>query len=186
MPNTIIFLNGFAIPPFLAKTGFVWDDSIWKDYNRVYNTSKVPISDNMVERELNRLSELISKYENPIVAGHSLGAWWAANLAAHTQFNIKKLVLLTPLGDTTHYPILNISNKYHLPLKEQSKICYGKEKTLLIYSSMDLIVPHKKHCPSLIKMFNPTVYSLLGGHLFQLNHKAGLSFMKKWIESKYI
>lgn len=184
MKQTIIFLNGFAVPIWLSKTRFVWHDALWKDYNRVYNTSKVPLSDWMVEDELHRLDKLISQFENPIVAGHSLGAWWAANLACHTQFKIKRLVFWTPLGDTDSYPIFNVSRKFHPPLREHNKFCFGKKKSLLVHSTMDLIVPHKNHTPGLIKMFDPSIYSLFGGHLFQLNHKAGLSFMKKWIESE--
>lgn len=181
--SDIIFLNGFAIPIALSKTRFVWNDSIWKDYNRVYNTSRVPLSDKMVEYELDRLTDIINQFDNPIVAGHSLGAWWAANLACHAQSRIKKLVLWTPLGDASHYPIFNVSQKFHPELRKHNKMCYGKQKTLLVHSTMDLIVPAYRHTPGLIKMFDPTIYTLYGGHIFQINHKAGLSFMKKWVES---
>ena len=184
MSKTIIFLNGFAIPVALAKTKFVWDDLLWKNYNRVYSTSKIPLSDQMVEAELDRLSELISQYDEPIIAGHSLGAWWAANLACSSQFKIKKLVFLTPLGDITNYPIFNISSKFHLPTKCPHKLYHGNDKSLLIQSTMDLIVPSYNHSPAIIDIFNPTIFSLFGGHLFQLNHNEGLSFMKRWIEKE--
>lgn len=180
--KTIIFLNGFAVPVWLSKTNFVWNDNLWKDYNRVYYTSKVPTSDFMVEDEIFNLEKLISKYDNPIIVGQSLGAWWAANLACHTKQLLNKVVLWTPLNNHTIYPIFMASDKY-IPYSNNT-INKGNNKILLCYGSHDLIVPQKDHTPNLIETFDPYIYKLYGGHLFQINHKNGLLFMKKWIESK--
>lgn len=184
MKRTIIFLNGFAVPIGLSKTKFVWDDSIWKDYNRLYYTSKIPTSDQMVARELDNLANIISQYDNPIVAGHSLGSWWATNLAAHNQFKTNKMVLWTPLGDHRPYPIFNATHNYVPHMRDINPNNCGKNKVLLTYASHDLIVPPKKHISGMIKTLNPTIYKLYGGHIFQINHKDGLSFMKEWVESE--
>jgi hypothetical protein len=180
--KTIIFLNGFAVPKFLAKTKLFWNDHFWEGYNRIYYTSKVPTSDKMVKEELDNLKKLISQYDEPIVAGHSLGAWWAANLACQDDFKTTKMVFWTPLGNHLAYPIFTASSE-HLPLfKFPPTTNCGKDKVLLCYSSSDLIVPHNKHTPGLIESFSPKLYKLYGGHAFQINHKDGLSFMKNWIE----
>lgn len=184
MKKTIIFLSGFAVPISLAKTKFIWDDPFWKDYDRLYYTSKIPYSDKMVERELYNLSHLVSHFDNPIVAGQSLGAWWLANLACQDQCKINKAVLWTPLGDHRPFPIFNVSERFVPGNRPINPYNYGKDKVLLSYSVYDLIVPYKKHTPNLIKMFNPNIYKLYGGHALQINHKDGLSFMKEWVEPK--
>lgn len=183
MKKTIIFLNGFAVPVGLSKTKYVWNHSLWKEYNTIYYTSKVPLSDEMVEEELDNLLKLSENFENPIIAGHSLGAWWASNLACLNQFKTSKMVLWTPLGNHMAYPIFNASSRFLPGNKLPSPDNRGDKKVLLCYGSHDLIVPSNKHTPNLIKLFNPLLYKLYGGHLYQVNHQDGLLLMKKWIES---
>lgn len=182
MKRTIIFISGFMIPKFLAKSKFVWDDSLWKDYNRVYITSRIPLSDYMVREELINLSQLIGSYDNVTVAGQSLGAWWAANLACRPESKIKKLVMWTPLGDANAYPIFNVSRLYHPPYLVPNKNSVGPHRSIVFGGNNDFIVPPQHHCLDLIKFFDASSYSLSGGHFFQSNHKAGLNFMKDWIE----
>lgn len=182
MNRTIIFLSGFMVPKFVSKTKFVWDDNLWKDYNRIYINSKVPSSDQMVENELLKLIKLINSYDNVTVAGQSLGAWWAANLACRPKSKINKLVMWTPLTDTSVYPIFNVSNLYYPPYLTANKNNIGLHKSIVFSANHDLIVPAKYHCLDLIKSFNAYNYVLNGGHLLQSNHKAGLNFMKDWIE----
>jgi pimeloyl-ACP methyl ester carboxylesterase len=182
MDRTIIFISGFAVPTWLAKTRFVWDDSLWKDYRRIYLPSRTPLSDNMVERELDKLCHLTHLFPNVTLAGQSLGAWWAANLACHPQSKIKKLALWTPLGDANAYPIFNVTQRHHPSNKTANKRNVGPHHAAIFCAKNDLIVPPKEHSLPLISQFEPTVYRLDGGHLLQSNHKAGLIFMKDWIE----
>ena len=182
MARTIIFINGFAVPIFLGKSRFVWDDKFWKGYNRIYLTSAVPISDTMVTCELNRLAKLTQQFDKPIVAGQSLGAWWAANLACHPKSNIDKMVLWTPLGDTQAYPIFRTSDTHHPVFKKPNSQNVGPHKALVAYGNKDLIVPAEYHATDFIRHFDAMTYELDGGHFYQSNHKRGLSFMKDWIE----
>jgi pimeloyl-ACP methyl ester carboxylesterase len=182
MKRTIIFLSGFMVPNILAKTRFVWDDSIWKDYHRIYMPSKTPTSDYMVAKELDRLSGIVNAYPNVTFAGQSLGAWWGANLACRPESKIKKLALWIPLGDAQAYPIFNASRTYHPPHLIPNQNSIGPHRTIVYYGKRDFIVPPKNHCFDLIKLFNAESYPLDGGHFFQINHKAGLNFMKDWIE----
>jgi pimeloyl-ACP methyl ester carboxylesterase len=182
MARTIIFISGFAVPKWLAKTRFVWENSLWEGYRKIYLPSRTPLSDGMVERELDNLCSLVNQYPNVTLAGQSLGAWWAANLACHPQSKIKKLVLWTPLGDANAYPIFNVTARHHPPFKIPNKHNVGPHKTAVFCAKDDLIVPPREHAADLITQFQPTVYRLDGGHLLQSNHKAGLIFMKDWIE----
>lgn len=181
--RTIIFLNGIGCPITLAKSPFVWHDSQWTEYNRIYQYSRVPTSDTMVERELSRLSQLISQYDNPIIAGHSLGAWWAANLACRPSVSMDRMVLFSPLGTANTYPIFNVSNRYDPAQLHPNPEIVGPHKSLVFYGNMDIIVPHKTHALPLIKKFQPTTYVLKGGHFLQANHLQSIQFMKEWIES---
>lgn len=180
--KTIIFISGFMVPKLLAKSKFVWEDSMWKDYRRIHIPSKTPLSDTMVDRELDRLCHLVNMFPNAIVAGHSLGAWWAANLACHPQSKIKKLVFWTPLSDTVAYPIFNVTNRHYPVYKSPNAHNVGPHKTLTFEAVNDFIVPPKDHSFQLNNHFKGTLYRLKGGHFFQSNHKAGLLFMKDWVE----
>lgn len=182
--QTIIFLSGFAIPNWLSKTKFIWNKPFWENYNCIFLTSKIPISDNMVERELYKLSYLTQKIPNAIVAGHSLGAWWAGNLACHPESKIQKLILWTPLGDTTAYPIFNVTKRFNPIYNIPNKKNVGGDKALLISAKNDLVVPAHKHAHLFMTPFKPTTYELDGGHFYQKNHKEALQFMKKWIMLK--
>lgn len=178
--KTLIFLSGFAVPNWLSKSHFVWDDYFWKDYQRIYIPSKTPISDNMVSRELDNLSNIINKYNNPVVIGQSLGGWWAANLGCQPNVNINKLVLWTPVCHADYYPIFNIT-KRHNPLLKTNAI-QGPHKVLISYAYNDWLVPYEQHALPLLNKFGGMIYRLNGGHWLQKNHKFGLSFMKEWIE----
>ena len=182
MQRTIIFLSGFTIPTWLAKTKYIWDDSLWKDYQKIYISSKTPISDGMVDRELDSLCELVNRFPNVTLAGMSLGAWWAANLASHPESKIKKMVLWTPLGDANAYSIFNVTRRHHPTNKIPNKHNVGPHRSALFLAKYDWIVPAHDHTPDLITKFDPTIYKLDGGHVYQPNHKPGLLFMKDWIE----
>lgn len=181
--RTIIFLNGIGCPITLGKSPFVWHDAKWEGYNRIYQYSLVPTSDAMVEKELSRLSSLISRYDKPILAGHSLGAWWAANLACRSSIDIDRLVLYSPLGTANTYPIFNVSNSYNPGHLLPNPEIIGHHKSLLFYGNLDLIVPYKTHSIPLIDKFNPTTYVLKGGHFLQVNHLQSIRFMRNWIEN---
>ena len=180
--RTIIFLNGFMVPKKLATSKFVWDDSMWGDYRRIYLPSKTPLSDSMVDRELDRLCYLVNLFPNTIVAGHSLGAWWAANLACHPQAKIDKLVFWTPLADTKDYPIFNVTHRHHPMRKTPHPHNVGPHKTLSFEAQYDFIVPPREHSYHLNNHFKGSLYRLKGGHFFQSNHRAGLIYMKDWLE----
>jgi hypothetical protein len=73
--KTIIFMSGIFVPKWLAKSKFIWDKSNWEDYHCIWLNSKIPYSDMMVAQELDKLENLILKYPDATLAGHSLGAW---------------------------------------------------------------------------------------------------------------
>lgn len=120
MSKTIIFLSGFCVPQFVSQSKFVWNKPFWSDYQCIWFSSKTPTSDHMVEQELDRLEELMKQHPGAILAGHSLGGWWAANLALRNQFLINKMVLWTPLCDTMEYPIFNVTPRYN-PINQIDK-----------------------------------------------------------------
>lgn len=155
---------------------------MWREYRCLWLDSKTPINDWMVEKELDRLQFLLKIFPDAVVAGHSLGAWWAANLALRPEVIIKKLVLWTPLGDTSAYPIFNVSRRYHPPLQKVNPFNHGPHRVLIGSAKHDLIVPPDEHSAQLLKQFDAMPYHLNGGHIYQTNHKAGLKFMKDWIE----
>lgn len=180
--QTIIFLSGWRLPEFVSKSSLFFNDSFWKGYNRVYYKSKSPISDQMVNQELSNLVELINNYKDTVVIGHSLGAWWAANLACHPQTKINKLALWTPLGNTKDFPIFNLTTIQE-PINKITNIHnIGINKTFITYAKYDLIVPYKNHAIPLINKFNATSLSLNGGHTWQKDHNKGLLQLKQWIE----
>lgn len=180
--RTIIFLSGFAVPQIVSKTRFVWHDSFWKDYNRIYLTSKVPTSDDMVEKEIDRLSRFTQRFDKPIVAGHSLGGWWAAHMACHYPSNIDKMVLWTPMEDHQFYPIFPVSSRLRPLNRQPNSVNMGFDKTLVFAGQYDWIVPPVTHAHPLANHFDATTFRLNGDHFFQTNHQAGLSYMKDWIE----
>lgn len=182
MNKTIIFISGWQIPKSVAQSKFVWDKTLWRDYRCLWLDSKTPINDWMVEKELDRLAYLLKVFPDATVAGHSLGGWWSANLALRPEILIKKLVLWTPLGDTSTYPIFNVSKRFHPPLQPINPLNRGPQKALVFYAKNDLIVPPDDHSLQLLKQFDAMPYKLKGGHLFQFNHGAGLRYMKDWIE----
>ena len=177
--KTIIFLSGLAVSKSLAKSSLVWNDSLWKDYNRIYYTSLLPTSDQMVINELKNLSNLYFKHPDAYFVGHSLGAWWLANLVNEPYIDIRKMVLMTPLVDTKYYPIFNVTEKFN-PIFRGKKL-YGLDKVCILPANKDLVVSPRHHADLLIQYLNAIVYVLDGGHLYQHNHLLGLEFMKYWL-----
>lgn len=182
MKKTIVFLHGIFIPNWLGGSKFVWDKSQWEDYNCIWLESKVPYSDMMVERELDRLQRLMEKHPGAVIAGHSLGAWWAANLACRHNCDLAGTVLWTPLINHELYPIFNATARYHPCKQAPNPKNTGAHKMLVFYGENDLIVPHKEHSYHSINHFKATPYALQGGHFWQTNHTVALQYMKDWIE----
>jgi len=184
MNKTIIFMGGIFIPNWLSKSKFVWEESHWSDYHCIWLKSKIPYSDMMVERELDRLQRLMENNPGATIAGHSLGAWWASNLACRHDCEIAKMVLWTPLVNHEPYPIFNVTARYHPCKQTPNPNNMGPHKVLVCYGNEDLIVPHQDHAHYGVTHFKAMVYRLNGGHLFQYNHKAALKYMKDWIETR--
>lgn len=178
--KNIIFLSGLCVPKFIAKSRFVWNEPLWSKYNTTFITSKIPISDNMVVSELNRLSGIINEFDNPIIAGHSLGAWWASNLACSKNISISKLILLTPLSNANYYPIFNVTPKFD-PVNNIPYI-HGPHRTLVISSEYDLIVPQATHSNRIANHFCAQTYQLNGGHFYQTDHDQMINYMQSWID----
>lgn len=183
MRKTIIFINGWAVPQLIGQSAWVWDREFWSDYKCVWLSSKTPMSDRMVTQELDRLERLLISYPGAVVAGHSLGGWWAANLALRPGVRIGKLVLWTPLGNANYYPIFNVTPRYH-PSNQLTTTNYGPHRVLVYSAKNDLIVPPGAHANLLTRHFGAMDYQLEGDHFFQRNHKEALYYMKDWIEIK--
>jgi predicted alpha/beta hydrolase family esterase len=180
--KTIIFMSGIFVPKWLAKSKFIWDKSHWFDYKCLWLNSKIPYSDIMVEKELDYLERLVKKYPGAILAGHSLGAWWVANLICRETITVKKSIFLTPLVDTNGYPIFNVTSRYNPCKQIPNYNNIGLDKTLVVYGKEDLLVPQEDHSFDLINHFKSTPYRLEGGHFYQTNHHAALNYMKEWVE----
>lgn len=180
--KNIIFLSGLGVPKVLAKMPMIWNDTLWHNHKRIYLTSKIPTSDNMVKTHLKDLVKFINKFDDPVVVGQSLGAWWAANLACEPMCQMKKFVLCIPLADTNYYPIFNASPLFKPTNRTPNPQHYGPYKSLVVYASNDFIVPINQHAVPLERHFNALSYKLDGGHLIQSNHQKGLEFIKDWIE----
>jgi len=184
MKQTIIFLSGLAVPKILAKSKLVWDDTMWDNFDSVYYTSKIPISDKMVDLEIDNLCKLINDYDRPFVVGQSLGAWWGANLACLPECNINKLAMWTPVANASAYPIFNVTHCHNPRNKKVNDRFVGGKNSLLCYAENDLITPNYSQSLNFMIHFNPTIFKLNGGHLFQRNHEAGLIFMRDWFLDK--
>ncbi len=174
----IVFLSGWAVPTFISKSKYVWNEPFWEDYHCTFIPSKTPISDQMIEMEMGRLQKIIDSFPDPIVVGHSLGGWWASNLAVR-DLQTEKLVLWTPLSNTSGYPVFNASEHYQ-PINHEPKI-HGPSRVLTFVASYDMVTPPYQ-AKNLCKFFNATPYFLSGGHYFQSDHQAGLQYTKDWIE----
>lgn len=180
MKRIVIFISGWGVPGFLQRTPLVWDDKSWEDYGRIYLSSKMPASDVMVKKHLQKLNKFVNAFDKPIVVSQSLGAWWAANLACQPDSKIDKLVLMIPLSNLSDYPFFNASPLLY-PLNREPLI-KGPHKVLVAGARNDIIAPVKDHAERLARHFNATPYELNGGHYFQKDHKAFLQFTKDWIE----
>ncbi len=181
MKKTIIFLSGFLVPEFISKSPLCFDKSYWSEYETIFYKSKSPITDGTVSKELKNLTELVNSFHEPYVIGHSLGGWWAANLACSYQAKIKKTVLWTPLGMASAFPIFQISKQSEPFYKIPNETNVGPDKTLLVYANNDLIVPATAHALPFFDKFDSYQFELDGGHLFQNNHQETLYKMKKWL-----
>lgn len=177
---TIIFLAGFGVPIFVMKSKWLFDDSMWTGYRRIWLPSPTPRSDAMVEKELERLKRLLWTYPGAALVGHSLGGWWAANLAL--RIKIRKTVLWTPLCNEQEFPIFNVTPAYH-PCNQPLIGNYGIEKVMIFAAKDDLIVPYQQHSHNLARHFATGMHMLEGGHLYQFNHQTALKHMKDWIEA---
>jgi len=175
-------MSGIFVPKWLAKSKFIWDQSHWNDFHCIWLKSKIPYSDMMVGKELDKLENLIEKYPNAILAGHSLGAWWASNLICREGVSIKKTVLWTPLTNANHYPIFNVTPRYHPCNQPPNATNIGSHKVLVAYAHDDFIVPQNDHAHNIIMHFQALPLVLTGGHFYQSNHKPALRFMKDWID----
>jgi len=182
MKKTIIFISGWQVPDFIARSPLVWNETFWSDYNCIWISSKSPTSYSMISQELNRLEYLLNICPDAILAGHSLGGWWASNLALRTYTPISKLVLWTPLADTQPFPIFKAGDEHHPTYLPNNNNNYGPHKVLVFHAQKDRIVPPRSHALSLAKHFNAQTYQLNGGHFYQSNHQKGLQYMKDWIE----
>lgn len=183
--RTIIFLNGLGVLPPVSKTRWIWNDSFWSGYNKIYLTSKLPTSDYLVQKEVDRLSKFTQQFDKPIVAGQSLGAWWAAHIACNPNSNIAKMVLWTPMGDHRPYPIFPASAQAHPLSQTANPNNTGFDKTIIFAAQYDWVVPVRTHANLLADHFDAKVYRLNGDHFYQTNHKAGLVYMKDWIEQDF-
>lgn len=183
MNTTIIFMSGIFVPQWLAQSKFIWDKDLWSNYNCIWLNSKIPYSDPMVAKELDEIESLVRNYDEVILAGHSLGAWWISNLICRNSVAVKKTVLFTPLTDTSQYPIFNVTARYHPCNQEPNEDNTGPHKILIAYGNEDLIVPQTRHAFNLAVHFKAMPFRLEGGHFYQTNHKASLTYMKDWIES---
>lgn len=180
--RTIIFLSGFMVPKWLSKSDLVWSHSRWPNYRKIYISSKIPTTDSMVEGELRRLAYFTRLFPNVVVAGQSLGGWWAANLACEPTAQMKKVIFWTPLVDANSYPIFPVSRKHHPLNKLPNSKFVGPHKSLVLYGNKDKIVPHQDHSNKLISHFDSVSYKLEGGHYLQSNHYEAISYMRDWIE----
>lgn len=180
--ETIVFLSGFALPKFISKSSWFFEDSFWAGYNRIFYKSKTPTSDEMVVAELENLKRLTNQYPNVTVIGHSLGAWWASNLACDPQSKINKLALWTPLGEASEIPIFTVTQASEPINKTPNPHNIGPDKAFVAYAEYDLIVPYREHALPLANKFQATSLSLNGGHAWQSNHKDGLIIMKDWLK----
>ncbi len=170
------------MPKFLTKSKLFLDEKHWQDYQCLWLDSKIPYSDGMVEKELDNLQRLMDKHPGAVLVGHSLGAWWSANLACRPSCFLHKLVLWTPLIWSHEYNVFNVSHRYNPCNQTPNPDNTGPHKVLVCYGTKDLIVPHYKHSALAIPHFNATSYSLEGGHLYQSNHKYALEYMKDWLD----
>jgi len=182
MARTIIFISGWKVPKWLAKSSFVWNANFWKEYNCIFLDSKTPESNHMIHEELDNLEGLVREHPDCAVVGQSLGGWWAANLALRHSVDIKKLILWTPVCDASAYPIFKAGRFYHPPYRATNHNS-GPQRVLTLPATDDLIVPSDAHGYELAKHFNSMTYTLYGGHVYQMNHKQALQYMKDWIET---
>lgn len=182
MAKTIIFLSGMGVPNFLSKSKYVWNDKLWADYQTIYLHSEIPMSDKMVNLNIKKLISFINKFPDCIVAGQSLGGWWAANLACEPACQMKKFILLTPLVDANQFSIFNVSKIYNPLNRVPNDRHIGTNKSLVLSAIDDLIVPPREHAAPIAQYFKSTYHSLYGGHFWQSNHAESLAYTKKWIE----
>ncbi len=182
MKNTAIFISGWAVPKWAARSKLIWDESLWKDYKCIWLDSRTPTSDVMVKWELDQLQYVVSRNPGCALIGQSLGGWWAANLALRPDVYIRKTVLWTPVCDASAYPIFKVSREYHPPYQFLTQN-QGPHRVLTLSANRDLLTPADAHGHELSKHFSSMTYTLRGGHFFQSNHKPALQYMKDWIET---
>jgi hypothetical protein len=179
--RTVIFLSGYLVPNWLAKSPLVWNQARWQDYRTIFIKSPVPTSDAMVQAHLNQLAYLTSLFPNVAVVGQSLGAWWAANLACEPAAQMKRVAFWTPLVDANAYPIFKVSRNHHPLNKKPNPSIVGPGSSLVLYGDKDFVVPQWTHAQNLVSHFQALTYKLDGGHWFQANHNRGIDYLLDWI-----
>jgi pimeloyl-ACP methyl ester carboxylesterase len=177
--STILFLSGFGAPAIASKSWLFFDEKSWK-MKTIFYKSKTPTSPAMVENEIENLADLVAQDDTHVV-GHSLGAWWAANLACRSYSKINKMVLWTPLGLAGVFPFFRAARHQEPFNGTPNKHNLGLDKTLVVCAKYDLIVPYVAHALPLIDKFKAESLFLTGGHLYQIDHAKGLSTMKQWL-----
>jgi hypothetical protein len=180
MSKQIVFMPGWGVPKFITKSRFGWDDAMWSGYNRVYLPTLAPKSDAMVHRHLSYLKNVINSYDNPIVMGSGLGAWWLANLACQPEIKMKKIILFNPFINLNDYAIFNASPKYY-PYNRITGFT-GPHKVLICHAHEDIWAAGPVEIYKLMNKFNAIDYKMKGGHFIQDDHKPCLEFIKDWIE----
>lgn len=170
MKKTIFFLSPFLITESVAKSKLYWNHSLWGEYNTVYIRSKLPKSDNMVKKELNRLNNLINLFPNVILIGNSLGAWWAGNLACQPS-NIKAVVLIDTIINDDYNVLINATQKYSI----MHRIPYISGPTKILACATQSHSCVHRH-------FNAIPYLLDNGFFRAKNYESCLNFTKDWIE----
>lgn len=170
MKKSIFFLSPFLVTESLAKSKLYWNHSLWNDYNTVYIRSKLPKSDNMVQKELDRLHNLINLFPNVILIGNSLGAWWAGNLACQPS-TIKAIVLIDPIINDQYNFLINATAKYSFMFKDP--YIAGPTKAL--------VCANQSH-HNVSKHFKAIPYLLDDAVFRSKNYKACLNFTKDWLE----
>ena len=175
-------MAGFCVPIFVAKSKWLFNEPMWEGYQTIWLPSPIPRSDIMVEKELDRLERLLGRYPEATLVGHSLGGWWASNIALRPQIQLHKLVLWTPLCHEQDYPIFNVTPRYHPCNQPAPDHAIGPDRVLVLGAKDDLIVPAMSHAHKLVIHFAGQAYHLLGGHFYQRNHQSALNYMKNWIE----
>lgn len=166
--RTLIFLSPPLVPECISKSKWYWNHSLWKEFNTVYLSCKIPLSDAMVTTHLEELDNFTSLFPDPILVGNYMGSWWGANLACRLN-KLKGLILFNPFSDHFYHPLMNATENFNFLLK--TPLVFGPSK-VLVYS----VLPDNR----ISNHFNSILYSIKAFDFApNINH---LDFMKDWLE----